>query len=331
MIKKLAFWLIAVILILGLSYIPSFAKMKSAQPTTKDEYTQEDEDETEDEIVAPEPFHGIKKRIGVSSFENKSGWRGEGRIGDGMAEMLTTALYNTGRFIIVERPGLEDVLSEQKLQEQGKLVKTTGPATNRLIGAQILIKGAVTEFEASKAGGGAGIVIKGIGIGGGGSVAHVAIDLRIYDTSTGQVLQSHRAVGEAKTSGLAVGGVSGDVAFGIGGFSKTPLGEATRHAIDDAVKFIVRKMKDVPWQSSVVTVNKDNVVYISGGQDVNMSVGTTYTVYGVGEELIDPSTGLSLGREENKIGRIEITSVEDKFSKAKILEGSGFKAGDAVK
>ncbi len=328
MFKKFACWSMTVLLIFGLSYVPSFAKMKSAQTSSQREYIQA---EKEEEIVAPEPFHGIKKRIGVSGFENKSGWRGEARLGDGMAEMLITALINTGRFIVVERTDLGDILSEQRLQEQGKLAGITGPKTNRLIGAQILIRGAVTEYEASKSGGGGGIVVKGIGIGIGGSRAHVALDVRIYDTSTGQVLQSHRAVGEAKTTGVALGGVSGDVAFGVGGYWKTPLGEATRHAIRDAVKFIVREMENVSWQSSIVKVDNNNVVYISGGQDVNMSTGTTYTVYGVGEELIDPSTGLSLGKEESRIGRIEVTSVQEKFSKAKILEGSGFKYGDVVK
>lgn len=326
MFKKFACWSMAVLLIFGLSYVQSFAKMETRQTTTPREEIKEEE-----EITAPAPFTGIKKRIGVSGFENKSGRGGERALGDGMSAMLVTELKKTGRFIILEREDLQDIMSEQQLQEQGKVVKTTGATTGRLIGAQILIRGAVTEYEASKSGGGAAIAIKGIGIGGGGSTAQVGIDLRMYDTSTGEVLQSHRAVGEAKTSGLAVGGVSGDVAFGVGGWSKTPLGEATRHAINDAVKFIVREMENVPWQSSVVTVNKDNVVYISGGQDVNMSTGTTYTVYGVGEELIDPSTGLSLGREESKIGRIEVTSVEEKFSKAKILDGSGFKTGDVVK
>ncbi len=193
-----------------------------------------------------------------------------------------------------------------------------------------MIRGAVTEYEASKAGGAGGIAVHGIGIGVGGSVAHVGLDIRIYDTSTGEVLQSHRAVGEAKTTGLAVGGVSGDVAFGAGGYWKTPLGEATRKAINNAVDFIVREMENIPWQSSIIKVEK-NVVYITGGQDMNLSAGAIYNVYGVGEELIDPATGLSLGKEESRIGRIEVTSVEEKFSKAKILEGSGFKTGDVVK
>ena len=327
--KKFTYWLMVVVLIFGLSYVQSTAKMDKTQTTPSEETNKEYA--KEEEAPAPAPFTGIKKRIGVAGFENKSGWRGEVSLGDGMAEMLTTELKKTGRFIIVERQDLQDILSEQKLQEEGKVVKTTGAKSGRLIGAQMLVRGAVTEYEASKSGGGGGIAIKGIGIGVAGSTAQVGIDLRIYDTSTGEVLQSHRAVGEAKTSGLGVGGVSGDVAFGVGGWSKTPLGEATRHAIKDAVKFIVREMENIPWQSSIVKVDKDNVVYISGGQDVNMSTGTTYTVYGVGEELIDPNTGLSLGKEESKIGRIEVTSVEDKFSKAKILEGSGFKTGDVVK
>ena len=327
MFKNIICWLMAVLLILGAFYTPTFAKMRSSQTTPRREYIQEEEEE---EIYAPEPFTGIKKRIAVAGFDNKSGWRGEARLGDGMAEMLTTALMNTGRFIVVERAALEDILGEQRLQEQGKLVGTTGPKINRLIGAQVLIRGAVTEYEASKAAGGGGIVVKGIGLGLGGSVAHVGLDLRMYDTSTGEVLQSHRSTGEAKTTGLAVGGASGDVAFGAGGYWKTPLGEATRKAINNAVDFIVREMEYISWQSSIVKVEK-NLVYISGGCDVNMSTGNTYTVYSVGEELIDPATGLSLGSEQSQIGRIEVTSVEEKFSKAKILEGSGFKYGDVVK
>ena len=328
--NKKIYLLIVLLLIFGLSYVPNFAKMKSSSSTSGREYIQEKEEEEEYLAPTPVPYTGIKKRIAVAGFENKSGRSGERRLGDGMAEMLTTALMNTGRFIVVERAALEDILGEQSLQERGKLVKTTGPKTNRLIGAQVLIRGAITEYEASKAGGAGGIVIKGIGLGMGGSVAHVGLDLRMYDTSTGEVLQSHRSVGEAKSTGLAVGGASGDVAFGAGGYWKTPLGEATRKAINNAVDFIVSKMEYIPWQSSIVKVEKD-MVYVSGGQDVNMSTGNTYTVYSVGEELIDPVTGLSLGSEQSQTGRIQITSVHDKYSKAKILEGSGFKYGDVVK
>jgi curli biogenesis system outer membrane secretion channel CsgG len=330
MLKRTISILAVFFLLFSLSCVSSMAKMKRSEPSTERTYERDEKVDYEEETVVYQPYTGVKKRIAVSGFENKSGWRGEANLGDGMAEMLVTALHNTGRFIVVEREALEDILGEQRLQEQGKLAGLTGPRVNRLIGAQTLIRGAVTEFESSKAAGGGGIIVEGIGIGVGGKVAHVGLDIRMYDTSTGEILQSHRAVGEAKTTGMAIGGVSGDVGFGVGGFQKTPLGQATRKAINSAVDFIVMEMEDIPWQSSIIKVSGETV-YITGGRDMNLSTGSCYTVYGVGEELIDPMTGLSLGSEESRIGRIEITSVEDKYSKAKILEGSGFKTGDVVR
>ena len=46
-----------------------------------------------------EAYNGPKARIAVSRFTDRTakGWW-TGRIGDGMAEMLTTSLFNTNRF-----------------------------------------------------------------------------------------------------------------------------------------------------------------------------------------------------------------------------------------
>ncbi|HIE43900.1 MAG TPA: hypothetical protein EYP78_03775 [Candidatus Omnitrophica bacterium] len=326
--RKIVYWIIGVILVVGLSSIESTARMQRTQKEKQKK--QEVEKKKEEEVYTPKPYKGLKKRIAVAGFENKSNWRGDINLGEGMAEMLTTALHKTGRFIIVERQALNDILREQRLAEERKVLRSTAPKVGRLIGAQVLIRGAVTEYESTKTGGLGGIGVGGIGIGIGGKVAHVAIDLRIYDSSTGEVLQSHRAVGEAKTTGLALGGVSGDVTFGGAGFWKTPLGEATRKAITDAVDFIVREMEKVSWQSSIITV-KDDLIYITGGEDMNIHIGDKFKVYSVGEELIDPISGLSLGREEKKIGKIEVVEVKEKYAKAKILHGSGFKRGDAVR
>ena len=61
----------------------------------------------------------LKKRIAVAGFENKvrPWWSGHWEIGEGMSEMLVTALVNTGKFIVLERQALEDILKEQKHKE----------------------------------------------------------------------------------------------------------------------------------------------------------------------------------------------------------------------
>ena len=50
---------------------------------------------------------GPKARVAVNKFTDKSAkGRSTGEIGDGMAEMLTTALFNTNRYIVLERQTL---------------------------------------------------------------------------------------------------------------------------------------------------------------------------------------------------------------------------------
>ena len=67
----------------------------------------------------------------------------------------------------------------------------------RGLGAQIVVRGAVTEFEEQASGGGAGIRFGGFGAEGSVRNAHVALDIRLIDTSTGQVIASHNAAKSA--------------------------------------------------------------------------------------------------------------------------------------
>jgi hypothetical protein len=50
-------------------------------------------------------------------------------------------------------------------------------------------------------------------------------------------------------------------------------------------------------------------------------------VFAVGKELIDPDTQEVLGKEEVEIGKVRITDVLPKFSKASILEDRGIAEG----
>ena len=81
--------------------------------------------------------------------------------------------------------------------------------------------------------------------------------------------------------------VSG-VAFGTSGFEKTPMGKAVQMAIDDAVSQIAAKLKDVPFQARVIKVDDDTDFLISGGAKVGIKKGNTFTLYSVGESLVEP-------------------------------------------
>jgi len=276
------------------------------------------------------PLIGPKKTIAVMDFENKAGVPATYNLGTGMAEMLTTALVNTGRFIVVERQAIQDVLAEQDFGASGRTTTEGAADFGKILNSQILIRGAVTEFEMNESGGGTAFRIKGFDLGVSGSQAHVGVNVRVYDATTGQVIDSVKCDGKASTSGLSVGYSESDWGIGTSGFQSTPLGKATQDAIDQAVYFIVQKMNAVTWQGKVVTF-KDNLVFINCGQDSNVKIGDEFTVYKSGEQLIDPDTGIVLGSEQKKIGRIQVVEVADKFSKATITSGGGIERGDIVR
>lgn len=109
------------------------------------------------EEAQQEPYDGPKARIAVARFTDKTGkgwWTGA--IGDGMADMLATALFHTNRFIVLERQTLADVLKEQDLAAAGRIKKGTEAPIGEIEGAELLVTGAVTEFEPGQSGIGGG-------------------------------------------------------------------------------------------------------------------------------------------------------------------------------
>ncbi|MCL5023433.1 MAG: CsgG/HfaB family protein [Nitrospirae bacterium] len=278
-----------------------------------------------------QPYTGPKKRIAVTKFENKvTGVYGNWRLGDGFAEMLTTELMRTGKFVVVERQALQDVLGEQELGQSGAVRKETAAKVGQVLGAQIIVRGVVSEFTLNESGTGGGIGIAGFRIGGKSSNAHVAVDIRLVDTTTGQVLQSHSAVGKAESSGVSVGVSRGDVDFGAETFKNTPLGQATRQAIQDAVSFIIANMESVPFSAKVVKA-EGNKIYINAGSQMNIHRGLKFYAYSVGEDIVDPDTGLKLGADEKLMGTVEVRDVQDKYSVGFLQSGSGLKRGDVLK
>ena len=200
-----------------------------------------------------EAYDGPKARVAVSQFKDKTGkgwWTGA--IGDGMADMLSTALFHTNRYIVLERQQVSDVLREQDLGAAGRIKKGTEAPIGEIEGAELLVTGAVTEFEGAASGVGGGI--GGIGgtagrilggIGGGLKKAHMAIDMRVIDTRTSRIVAATSVEGEATDfalgGALAGAGSGGALGGALGGWSKTPTEKALRICIQEAVKFIVSK------------------------------------------------------------------------------------------
>ena len=281
-----------------------------------------------------------QKSLAVMKFTTTAGsgtnfWYGASwDIGEGMSEMLVTALVETGKFKVLERQQIHDVLGEQDLGDSGRVDPATAAKIGKILGARYLIYGTVNEFEYSKAGGGGGVRIGGLRVGASEAKARVGMDVRIVDAVTSEILFSTRSVADANRTGFKVGYSGADFGADVGAFQKTPLGEATRKAIGDAVAKMVSQFGTeaapepaAAWTGTLLVADDGSLV-IKAGTHEGLKTGDILTVFRpkttkVGNEM------LTVG--EDRIGKIRLTSVGDAASTAEIVEGSGFKTGDVVK
>ena len=295
--------------------------------SVKDAPIQNDPLQNPASVVAAPP--SPKKIVAVADFENKSGVWAQINIGQGMADMLTDALMKSGQFIVLERQALNAVIAEQNLGASGRATTTGAANIGGIKRAQILIQGAVTEFEQTTSGGSQGFKLYGVRVGSNRAEAHIAAIIRLIDTTTSQVLVSQRVEGSADRGGVDYGYAGGGFGFNQAGFSATPLGKATQIAIDQAVAFIASQMAAIPWRGKIIKVDGDQL-YINAGSEGGIFEGALFMVFRPGNSVIDPDTGLDLGGEESFIGRLEIIKVHPKYALGKSLDKPGI-VGDTVK
>lgn len=249
----------------------------------------------------------------------------------GLTEMLTTSLVETGRFVVLERKALQQALAEQDFGASGRVNAETAPAVGQAIGAQVLITGDITEFTYQKSSLGGNLsILRSVSATGERIKAMVALDLRLIDAVSGEVVFSKRVEGDAAATGVAADAAIGDQQFGTALGSATPLGQASREAIEDAVAAIAAALGRMPWSGRVVDV-RDGQVYVNAGAEGGIQPGQRFDVFAQAEALIDPETGVALGTPDRKIGTVTVRQVEEKYAVATIDQGSDFARGQLVR
>ena len=108
-----------------------------------------------------------------------------------------------------------------------------------------------------------------------------------------------------------------NVSFGGDAFEKTPLGQATRQAIEQAVAFVLTASRPVAWTGRVVEANGDQV-FVDAGADAGLRPGDRFMVSTVARQLTDPASGAVLGVIEAPLGEVVVVSVQPACSIAQM-------------
>lgn len=193
----------------------------------------------------PPTYNGPKARIAVVQFVDKTG-KGKvtNAIGDGMAEMLATLLFQSNRYLVLDRQTITQVQEERQRMAAGDGRQHAAAPLPQGDGADLLLAGAVTAFE-PEAEGGEGSVGKGVlptsgfikDLAGSFKQAHLAVDIRLIDTRTSQLVAATSVSGKATDLGLATSG--GHREWAWKGQAKTPIEKAIRATLSQAVQFVI--------------------------------------------------------------------------------------------
>jgi curli biogenesis system outer membrane secretion channel CsgG len=260
------------------------------------------------------------------SLQRQSWWGSGWDVGSGLANILTTTMLDAGRFRLLERSLLEKVTSEQDFGATTRVDASKAAKMGKIIGADYLIMGKVTEFTwETKGGGGLGAIAGGIvGVAASRTKARVCIDVRVVDADTAEILGSYSGKGEESRSKFAIGSSQiGAIAFGSSDFMQSILGLATKKAIDqwetnlcqalDSKKLVLVPKHRAPVRpdGSVLGVEK-NTLISNTGSSKGYAVGDAVEIHRKGKVLKDPDTGEVLRVMTELVCKGKIVRVDEK-------------------
>lgn len=250
----------------------------------------------------------IEYRAKESSENKRLNSYGKGVESDTRAfvDMLTTALVKTNKFDVIERDRMDEILAEQGMTLSGVFSNVTGVDSLNLSGVDYILTGAITEYGKSSGG------MSSSKFSMASESTKMAVDVRVLDVESGSI----SIADTVSRSSTGLGGVSMK-GFKVGGGSdeSSELGKVMRMTSIGIVNLIVSSVYPI----KAIKVDGDQV-FLNYGNGL-LSAGDLLDVYKVGEEMIDPDTGESLGGSRKLVGQIEVTDAQAKFSVATIVDG----------
>ncbi len=188
---------------------------------------------------APEGIGKVK--VIVLDFKNNSQIE-SGFLGAAITSTMINALTKSGRFTVIEREVLEDIIEEQNLGLAGITDPRTAAEIGKVFGVEYIITGSVSEVAIQQSSTRLGFTATRLGVSKG--TVKATIDIRIIDPVTTAVMFTESGVGSQSSKNIDIAFNEVNLLTGVVGFDETLVGQATRKAVNN----VVLMMLDTPWK-----------------------------------------------------------------------------------
>jgi hypothetical protein len=198
-----------------------------------------------------------------------------------------------------------------KIEEELKLA---GNESLQKIGADYLIIGSVTEFGRKNVGDVNAFSRSKT------QAVQAGVSIRLVDVSTGQIIYSEEAKGEAETTTKTVMGLGERTDY-----DATLSDKAISAAISKLVENIINNCMEKPWKAYFLSYD-ENGILISGGKSQGIKVGDVFQVVERGKSVKNPQTGMMIELPGKTVGKVKINftggdNPQNEFSMVSFSEG----------
>lgn len=235
----------------------------------------------------------LKRKVAIGRFSNETQYakgifydRENDPMGKQALDILSAKLASSGKFLLLERNDLSSLLEECK---KGENVSST-------IGADYMIIGSITEFGRKNTGKNRMFSSEKT------QTVEAAVSIRLVDVSTGLIIYSDEAKGEANLTtktNLGLGGQSS--------YDATLSDKAISEAIGQLVENIINKCTNSPWKTYFLSYDKDGVL-IAGGNSQGIKAGMNFAMMTKGKKVKNPQSGIMITLPGKKVGEIKVVS-----------------------
>lgn len=272
-------------------------------------------------LMVPAPGAAqAKVRIALWDFENNAerSWWFYNDLGPAARNQIDTAFSNdrtlSEMFTVVERQALELVMKEQGLATSGAVDPQTAAKVGKLLGVRYIVTGGIDRFTINRTGGAVGR----LGVGGSLVTAEATINVRFIDTTTAERVVSVAAEGEVRRGGGFVRGtsLSRDAEWGIASETiERAAQNVVAKLVDPATLARLRPGSgtDSGLEAKIAKVD-GNRAWLTLGSTAGIKVGDRFTIFHVGEPIVDPDTGQTLGADETQTGEGTVSEVQERFA-----------------
>ena len=234
---------------------------------------------------------GLKRKVAIGRFSNETRYgqsffldKDNNRIGKQAMDILSSKLFESGRFIMLERADLSKIQKELEIEGSSSLKNS----------ADYLILGSISEFgrkEVSEVGVFSRVKKQEV---------FAKVHIRIVDVGTGQIIYSEEGKGTSYSEAGSVLGVGAK-----GGYDGQLNDNAIDAAISDLTSNIIENMLDKPWRGYILGY-EDGSLITSGGKSQNIKVGDTFDVIAKGKQVKNPQTNMMITLPGKKVASIVI-------------------------